>query len=575
MTTTSMMMISQPAELKRILYPHQLKAVAELEYREDNLEMVSRNSILYSNVGIYADITGYGKTITMVALILRNRQKFYSEEPYTRTTVTQIYGNGNIVKKQISHYQRLDTTLILANQSILKQWSEELSYSSLKFETINNKKKCEVVDPQDYKVILCSPTMYNYFLSRFPNYAWKRFIFDEPCYTKVPAMRNIVAGYHWLITATPEALLYTAGKNPYTYLGSLFAGYTEYNVFKQLIFKNDDEFVRNSVKLPPLEHRHYECSETVSWILKDLIPNNIAEMISAGDIEGAIKVLGGTSSTNLFDLIESEKKELIHEADIRIRRYSRLQDEAKTIKWQKRKEILESQLTQLQKRLQNVSKHETCRICLEVIDEAVISRCCYNAFCGPCIFKWLEKNHSCPLCRSKTAVSSLIYLKSQPPHELQSPDNSGSCILSDTKGKSTQTEVKKLTKLEMLRQIYEERRDTARFVIFSSRDETYDYLMNSEIFEDETLVYQLKGKKMETRSRILETFKDTSKVGTVLFLNSLENGAGINLQEATDVVLFHTMPEAMETQVIGRCYRMGRTDPLVVHHLQTPSTPAV
>lgn len=567
-------MIPQPRELKRILYPHQLKAVAELETREQNLETVSRSSILYTNVGIYADITGYGKTITMVALILRNKRKFYSEEPYSCTTITQIYGNGNIIKKQISHYQRLDTTLILANQSILKQWSEELSHSTLKFETINNRKKCEVVDPQDYKVILCSPTMYNYFLSRFPNYAWKRFIFDEPCYTKVPAMRNIVAGHHWLITATPDALLYGSGKNPYTYLGSLFGGYTEYNIFKQLIFKNDDEFVRNSVRLPPLEHIHYSCSDTVSRILKDLVPGNIAEMISAGDIEGAIKIMGGTSSTNLFELIESEKKELIHEADIRIRRYARMNDDVKLLKWQKRKESLEMQLTQLQKRLENITQNETCRICLESIHEAVISRCCYNAFCGPCIFRWLDTNDACPLCRAKTTVSSLIYLKPAPcaTDDAQQLSRTKSEISLEMRGISgASTDDGRLTKLETMRKIYEERKERSRFVIFSSYDETFEYLLTSQIFDDLGKVFQLKGKKMETRNRLLETFKNTEKYGTVLFLNSLENGAGINLQEATDVILFHKMSESMETQVIGRCYRMGRTDPLTVHYLDHAS----
>lgn len=553
-------MISQPPDLNRILYPHQLKAVAELENREENLERASRCSILYTNIGIYADITGYGKTITMVALILRNRRKFYSEDPYVCTTVTQIYGNGNIVKKQISHYQRLDTTLILANQSILKQWSEELSHTQLKFETINNRKKCEVLDPQDYKVILCSPTMYNYFLSRFPNYAWNRFIFDEPCYTKVPAMRNIVAGYHWLITATPDTLLYNTGKNPYTYLGSLFGGYTEYNIFKQLIFKNDDDYVKNSVRLPPLHHIRYTCSDTVSWILKDLIPGNIAEMISAGDIEGAIKVLGGTSSTNLFDLVETEKKELIHEADIRIRRYTRMNDETKLVKWQRRKSTLENDLSQLQKRLQHVPQNEMCRICLESIGETVFTRCCYNAFCGPCIFKWLDKNDACPLCRSKTTMSALIYLKS-------ANDKSSSQKPRSRSNSITSHKEKKMTKLQTIKKIYEEGKATSRFVIFSSYDETFEYLIHSEVFDDVTNVFQLKGKKMETRNRIIETFKNTDKFGTVLLLNTLENGAGINLQEATDVILFHRMPESIETQAIGRCYRMGRTGSLTIHYL--------
>lgn len=573
------MMISQPPNLTRILYPHQLKAVAELEDREEKLERVSRSSTLYTNVGIYADITGYGKTITMVALILRNRRKFYSEEPYCTTTVTQSYGNGNIVKKQVSYYQRLDTTLILANQSILRQWSEELSFTNLKFETINNRKKCEVVDPQDYKVILCSPTMYNYFLSRFPNYAWKRFIFDEPCHTKVPAMRSVVAAYHWLITATPDTLLYNTPKNPYTYLGALFGGYTEYNIFKQLIFKNDDEFVRNSVQLPPLHHLHYSCSDTVSWILKDLVPGNIAEMISAGDIEGAIKVLGGTSSTNLFDLIESEKKELIHEADIRIRRYKRMNDDVKLSKWEKRKSTLENQLAQLQRRLQNVSSNEICRICLENIEETVFSRCCYNAFCGPCIFKWLDKNDACPLCRSKTTLSSLIYIRSSHNHrtdkQIPSTNHNLKSSVSNTSLSSEHGRAhKKLTKLETLRQIYQERKHESRFVIFSSYDETFEYLLTCDIFDDPSKILQLKGKKMESRNRIIESFKNNQTYGTVLLLNAIENGAGINLQEATDVVLFHRMPESTETQAIGRCYRMGRTGPLTIHYLDPPLPPS-
>lgn len=556
-------MISQPPDFDRLLYAHQLKAVAELENREEKLERASRSSILYSNVGIYADITGYGKTASMVALILRNRRKFYSEEPFICTTVTQIYGNGNIVKKQISHYQRLDTTLILANQSILKQWSEELSRTPLKFETINNRKKCEVLDPQDYKVILCSPTMYNYFLSRFPNYAWNRFVFDEPNYTKVSSMRTIVAGYHWLITATPDTLLYNTTKNPYTYLGSLFGGYTEYNIFKQLIFKNDDEYVRNSVRLPALHHERYTCSDTVSWILKDLIPGNIAEMISAGDIEGAIKVMGGTSSTNLFDLVETEKKELIHEADVRIRRYARLHDDTKLVKWQRRKIALENELIQLQKRLQHLPENEVCKICLEKIGETLFTRCCYNAFCGSCIFKWLDKNDACPLCRSKTEMSSLIYLKCK--------ENENGVTTTRRRSNSvTQISEKHKTKLQTLKKIYEDRKDHARFVIFSSYDETFQYLMTSQIFDDKSKIFQLKGKKMETRNRILETFKNTDRHGMVLLLNTLENGAGINIQEATDVILFHRMPETVETQAIGRCYRMGRDGPLTVHYLDPP-----
>ena len=53
----------------------------------------------------------------------------------------------------------------------------------------------------------------------------------------------------------------------------------------------------------------------------------------------------------------------------------------------------------------------------------------------------------------------------------------------------------------------------------------------------------------------------------VIFLNSKNNGAGINLQEATDIILYHEMNENIIKQIIGRANRIGRTDKLFVHHL--------
>ena len=38
----------------------------------------------------------------------------------------------------------------------------------------------------------------------------------------------------------------------------------------------------------------------------------------------------------------------------------------------------------------------------------------------------------------------------------------------------------------------------------------------------------------------------------MLCLNSINNGAGINLQETTDIILYHKMSPQIETQIIGR-----------------------
>jgi len=58
----------------------------------------------------------------------------------------------------------------------------------------------------------------------------------------------------------------------------------------------------------------------------------------------------------------------------------------------------------------------------------------------------------------------------------------------------------------------------------------------------------------------------------VIFLNSSFDGAGLNLQEATDIILYHDMPPHTQSQIIGRANRIGRQLPLHVHHLSIKET---
>ena len=65
--------------------------------------------------------------------------------------------------------------------------------------------------------------------------------------------------------------------------------------------------------------------------------------------------------------------------------------------------------------------------------------------------------------------------------------------------------------------------------------------------------------------RILNYFKE-GKI-KVLFLNSNNNGAGINLQEATDIIMYHGIDKQHRQQIIGRANRIGRICDLTVHNL--------
>ena len=77
-------------------------------------------------------------------------------------------------------------------------------------------------------------------------------------------------------------------------------------------------------------------------------------------------------------------------------------------------------------------------------------------------------------------------------------------------------------------------------------------------------IKEVKGAS-DTRARIISQFKTGEIRG--IFLNANNNGAGINLQECTDIVFYHKMHPDVRTQVIGRAMRIGRKEALTVHTL--------
>jgi hypothetical protein len=86
-------------------------------------------------------------------------------------------------------------------------------------------------------------------------------------------------------------------------------------------------------------------------------------------------------------------------------------------------------------------------------------------------------------------------------------------------------------------------------------------------------VRQLKG----TKDGIASTLRQF-QTGDVrcLLLNSHYAGSGLNITAATHVVLLHAMTHEEEKQILGRAYRMGRTEPLhfikLLHQNEMPVT---
>lgn len=519
-----------------------------MEEREEKKSISHSTYRIDMNISIYSDVAGYGKTATVLGLIVRDKMGWDTREEHIQSYISGVFGNGCIIKYGLLSMKRIATNLIVVGTTIIRQWMRELDETTLNYIVITSRKMLESMDPSEHDVVLCSPAFYNPLLERFPSYAWKRFIYDEPPHTRISSMRQVIAGFIWFITATPDILL-NQHRNPHNFLSNIFTQYMDYNLYKNLIVKNEDEYVRRSFSLPPLfEHQHV-CFQPVFHAVKDLLSDSILEMISAGNIEGAVRVLGGNATSNLYELIEKDKRDAIQYVEYKITRFGRTGDCEKMDKWTRRRDKLVRELEQLNERVNTLVSASPCPICLEKKTNPVLVCCCQNVFCGACVLKWLQGHDTCPLCRRPITSDRLIYISSDtvPPHAVVSED--------------TMPPSKVDTILKIL---HEKTGEGGKVIIFSSFQETFE-LIRMTLNENGFRFGEVRG-SIATRERILSDFKEHDL--DILFLNSIDSGAGLDLPEATDIILFHPMSDSTLTQIRGRAYRIGRSVPLHIHYLR-------
>ena len=542
--------IPQPEDIKANLYLHQLASVYEMEKLENDKKIITNNNmVLETNIGINADKTGYGKTLSMVTLIYRNKMKWDVMTTYTRSIIN-TKSEGRIKEIIVSKYPKLNVTLILASQSIIHQWYEEILKSPLTVCIVATKKNADTVWVSNFDIILVTPSMYNRLTERYHNIAWKRFIFDEPAHIKVPRMNPITAGFNWFITATPYAISEKHRHCNNSFMRRIIGGRDWYDfrsyTIPHLIIKNDENFINFSFKMPPNKHFYYKCHDQIYETVHDFVSKKVKLLISAGDICSAIRVLGGTHTNNIIELIKQRKTQEVDtlKATINVLKVRNRTEQIKKVK--KSIERLENQILNLEKRYEKLLSGN-CSICMEQIRKPVLEPNCQNIFCGVCLFQWLNTENTCPLCRQHIIKKELTYINNN-----------------DNKKSSHNPENKKLkTKVETVVSLIKDK-PGGKFIIFSERDKTF-VLIKNILAKNNISFAEIKG-TIQQRQRRIRNFR--KKDINVICLNTVYNGSGINLQEATDIIIYHEMSSSMLNQIIGRANRLGRTESLNIHHLQ-------
>jgi SNF2 family DNA or RNA helicase len=102
-----------------------------------------------------------------------------------------------------------------------------------------------------------------------------------------------------------------------------------------------------------------------------------------------------------------------------------------------------------------------------------------------------------------------------------------------------------------------------RFLVFSAYDETFHSIITQ--FNANGITHSTILGSVSHINNVINDFS-SGKINVVM-MNAQHYGSGLNLQMATDIVIYHEMVKELETQVIGRAQRLGRSEPLLVHYL--------
>jgi SNF2 family DNA or RNA helicase len=304
--------------------------------------------------------------------------------------------------------------------------------------------------------------------------------------------------------------------------------------------------------MPAVNHHQIICRSTANIrILESLIPNDVMEMLHAGDTKGALQALGVRDETPT-SIIESLTKTLRRELEQQQLRlefyksqdYSSEAAKQKSIESQQQKiQSLVSRIDTIEERMQNFAS-TNCPICYSDVETPSMTPCCKNLFCFVCLCESLKRQSVCPLCRTGIASVNEIH------------------VINNEASTPAQTIDQPRTKIEEFIN-FAEKNPNSKILLFSGYDATF-FQLTAEMEHRNISFSAINGSTARVQ-KIINEFK----TGTyrVLLLNSRHVGSGLNIVSATDVFLFHKMNSEMEKQIVGRAYRMGRTAPLNVYHL--------
>ena len=594
------MRCGQPSKIKKTLKPHQLACLYKAIYMENVGSITYRNRDakikISTNIGIIGDIVGYGKTLTALSIIAHNPlEKIHSNTVKVHSFHSAKAYNYFTAETENLSLPNMDTmihsTLIIVPRGpVYVQWEKTLKESTdLKYiavEDLNfikknmpqvtnsNNSEREIVNYfNQFDVVLIKNTTldrlldyYNYPVSNTKHfiYNWKRIMIDE-CHDIINKIEIFNYMFVWLISGTYFNMCHKISSSScsqyYNIKDILREDYINY-----ILVKCNKDFVKESFKIPPIiEHYHLCKMSKYLRIIKKYINSSILDKINANDISGAIKDLGGKNETEegMATLICADMNKNLSNKH-REREYIASLDILEENKANRLKTI-DSEIASIEGKIKDLTERITeinskiCSICLDNVSQPIILECTH-IFCGGCLFKFLNANtlgaitKKCPDCRAEIKstenLTAIVSIK----------DVADATIANEIATDTSKIGKGILNKEETLLEILKNKPE-GKFIVFS-RVDVFTNIIKLLVSNGITFA-ELKGNTSHMMN-VLKDFKNG--IINVILLTTQYAGYGIDINYATDVIIFHSMPVDKQ-QAIGRAQRVGRTNNLIVHNL--------
>jgi hypothetical protein len=561
--------------------------------------------ILKSNIGVIGDLPGSGKSLVVLAIIANQP----TLSPYRMIRHYINYRDmGLSIERDLLDERKLllSANLILVPHTIIIQWEKYISTNTtLSYIKVNNKKSAlfTLEKLQTAQILLVSANFIDECLDNIinihshanvdsnqilrENIVFQRVFIDEADNIKIPTGIHVYGLFHWMVSGSIYNLFFPSGSyvvradrnGSHSYSNRAIQNVSglnrnngirgffqtlisDYNVilyiWEHILCKNHPDFVKQSFNIPELTRILYECKtpESIHILYNTVNKDELMGYINANDIDSLKEKLGFAveSQTSISDMLSINlKRNLSNE----IKHYEYIgsleideDDKAERLeKIQKKMDEIKTSITDVEERVK-ITADSACPICRDTLTQPIgNTSCCKNMFCFECITSYFTcsggKTGECPCCRAKIGLKGIT-------------------IVSNNDVISKSNAQKYITKEDMFMNIlYQKVPLTKKWLIFSSFDATFDGITKQ--LDSRGVRYSKLYGTVQHIQNVINDFRQ----GTiqVLLLNAIHFGMGLNLEMATDILIYHKMSIETERQVIGRAQRPGRSSSLNIHYL--------